>query len=160
MDSQESFQQHSSKASILQCLAFFIVQLSHPHMTTGKAIALTVSTFVRKMMSLLFNTWSRFIIAFLLKNLRLLISYICVCICVCAMPLQLWLTLCSLWTVAHQPPLSMKFPRQEYWSRLPCSPPGDPPDAGLNVHHLHLLHWQEGSFTWEAYIYTYICVYI
>ena len=124
-------------------------------MTTGKTIALTVSTFVRKMMSLLFSTWSRFIIPFPLKNMCLLISYICVCICVCAMPLQLWLTLCNLWTVAHQHPLSMKFPRQEYWSRLPCSPPGDLPDAGLNVHCLYLLHWQEGSFTWEAYIYTY-----
>ena len=49
-------QHHSSKASILQCSAFFIVQLSHPHMTTGKTIALTIWTFVSKVMSLLFNT--------------------------------------------------------------------------------------------------------
>ena len=58
-------QHHSSKASILQLLAFFIVQLSHPYMTIGKTIALTRQTFVGKVMSLLFNTLSRFVIAFL-----------------------------------------------------------------------------------------------
>ena len=58
-------QHHSSKASILQCLAFFIVQLSHPYMTTGKIIALTRWTFAGKIMSLLFNTQSMFVIAFL-----------------------------------------------------------------------------------------------
>ena len=58
-------QHHSSKASILQCLAFFTVQLSHPHMTTGKTIALTRWTFVGKVMSLLFNMLSRLVIAFL-----------------------------------------------------------------------------------------------
>ena len=58
-------QHHSSKASILQCSAFFIVQLSHPYMTTGKTIALTRWTFVGKVVSLLFNTLSRLIIAFL-----------------------------------------------------------------------------------------------
>ena len=57
-------QHHSSKASILWCSAFFIVQLSHPYMTTGKIIALTRRTFVGKVMSLLFNTLSRFVIAF------------------------------------------------------------------------------------------------
>ena len=56
---------HSSKASILWCSAFFIVQLSHPYMTTGKAIALTRQTFVGKVMSLLFNTLSRLVTAFL-----------------------------------------------------------------------------------------------
>ena len=56
-------QHHSSKASILQCSAFFIVQLSYPYMTTGKTIALTRQTFVGKVMSLLFNTMSRFFIA-------------------------------------------------------------------------------------------------
>ena len=55
------FQQHSSKASILRCSAFFIVQLSHPCMTTGKTIALTRWTFVGKVMSLLFNMLSRLI---------------------------------------------------------------------------------------------------
>ena len=57
-------QHHNSKASILQCSAFFIVQLSHPYMTTGKAIALTRWTLVGKVMSLLFNTLSRLVIAF------------------------------------------------------------------------------------------------
>ena len=61
-------QHHSSKASILQCSAFFIVQLSHPYMTTGKTIALTRGTFVGKVMSLLFNTLSRFVIAFLPRS--------------------------------------------------------------------------------------------
>ena len=58
-------QQHSSKASILQCSAYFMVQLSHPYMTTGKTIALTRWTFVGKVMSLLFNKLPRFVIAFL-----------------------------------------------------------------------------------------------
>ena len=58
------FQHHNSKASILWCSAFFIVQLSHPHMTTGKTIALTRWTFVGKVMSLLFNILSRLIITF------------------------------------------------------------------------------------------------
>ena len=58
-------QHHSSKASILQCSAFFIVQLSHPYMTTGKTIALTRQTFVGKIMSLLFNMLSRLVITFL-----------------------------------------------------------------------------------------------
>ena len=57
-------QHHSSKASILWCLAFFIVQLSHPYMTTGKTIALTRQTFVGKVMSLLLNMLSRLVIAF------------------------------------------------------------------------------------------------
>ena len=61
-------QHHSSKASILQCLAFFIIQLSHPYMTTGKTIALTRRDFVGKVMSLLFNMLSRFIIAFLPRS--------------------------------------------------------------------------------------------
>ena len=67
-------QHHSSKASILQLSAFFIVQLSHPYMTTGKAIALTSWTFVSKVMSLLFNMLSRFVIAFLPRSKHLLIS--------------------------------------------------------------------------------------
>ena len=61
-------QHHNSKASILQCSAFFIVQLSHPYMTTGKTIALTRQTFVGKVMSLLFNMLSRFVIAFLPRS--------------------------------------------------------------------------------------------
>ena len=68
-------QHHTSKASILQCSAFFIVQLSHPYMTTGKTIALTRRTFVSKVMSLLFNMLSRLITAFLPRSKHLLISY-------------------------------------------------------------------------------------
>ena len=67
-------QHHSSKASILQCSAFFTVQLSHPYMTTGKIIALTRWTFVGKVISLLFNVLSRSVITFLPRNKRLLIS--------------------------------------------------------------------------------------
>ena len=69
-------QHHSSKASILQCSAFFIIQLSHLHMTTGKTIALTRWTFVGKVMSLLFNMLSRLIITFLPRSKRLLISWL------------------------------------------------------------------------------------
>ena len=61
-------QHHSSKASILQRSAFFTVQFSHPYMTTGKTIALTRQTLVRKVMSLLFNMLSRLVIAFLLRR--------------------------------------------------------------------------------------------
>ena len=67
-------QHHSSKASILQCSAFFIVQLSHPYMTTGKTIPLTRWTFVDKVMSLLFNMLSRLAITFLPRSKSLLIS--------------------------------------------------------------------------------------
>ena len=62
-------QHHSSKASILRCSAFFIVQLSHPYMTTGKTIALTRRTFVGKVMSLLFNMLSRVVITFLPRSI-------------------------------------------------------------------------------------------
>ena len=67
-------QHHNSKASILWCSAFFMVQLSHPYMTTGKNGALTRWTFVGKIMSLLFNMLSRLVIAFLPRSKRLLIS--------------------------------------------------------------------------------------
>ena len=69
-------QHNSSKASILQSSTFFIVQLSHPYMTTGKTIALTRWTFVGKVMSLLFNMLSRLIITFLPRSKRLLISWL------------------------------------------------------------------------------------
>ena len=69
-------QHHSSKASILQCSAFFMVQLSHPYMTTGKTIALTRRSFVGKEMSLLFNMLSRLVITFLPRNKCLLISWL------------------------------------------------------------------------------------
>ena len=70
------FHHHSSKVSILQCSAFFIVQLSHPHMTTGKTIVLTRQTFVGKVTSLLFNMLSMLVIAFLPRSKRLLISWL------------------------------------------------------------------------------------
>ena len=69
-------EQHSSKASILRCSAFFTVQLSHPYMTTGKTIALTRWTFVGQVMSLLFNMLSRLVTTFLPRSKRLLISWL------------------------------------------------------------------------------------
>ena len=69
-------QHHSSKASILRCSAFFIVQLSHPYMTTGKTVALNRWNFVCKVISLLFNMLSRLVIAFLPRSKRLLISWL------------------------------------------------------------------------------------
>ena len=69
-------QHHSSKASNLRCSAFFMVWLSHPHVTTGKTITLTRQTFVGKVMSLLFNMLSRFVIAFLPRSMPLLISWL------------------------------------------------------------------------------------
>ena len=69
-------QHHSSKASILQCLAFFTVQLSHPYMTTGKTIALTRQIFVGKIMSLLSNMLSKLVITFLPRRKRFLISWV------------------------------------------------------------------------------------
>ena len=68
-------QHHSSKASFLQHSAFFIVQLTHPYLITGKTIALTIQTFVSKVMFLLFNMLSRFVIAFLPRSKGLLISW-------------------------------------------------------------------------------------
>ena len=69
-------QHHSSKASILQCSAFFTVQLSHPYMTAGETIALTRQTFVGKVMSVLFNMLSRLVITFLPRKKHLLISWL------------------------------------------------------------------------------------
>ena len=69
-------QHHSLKASVLQCSAFFIVQLSHPYMTTRKTIALTIQIFLSKLMSLLINTLSRFVITLLPRSKHLLISWL------------------------------------------------------------------------------------
>ena len=74
-------QHHNSKASILQRSAFFMAQLSHPYMTTGKTIALTRWTFVGKVMSLLFNILSRLVIAFLPRSKCLLVSWLQSTIC-------------------------------------------------------------------------------
>ena len=70
------FQHHNSKSSILRCSAFFTVQLSHPHMTTGKTIVLTRWTFVSKVTSMLFNMLSRLVIAFLPRSKCILISWL------------------------------------------------------------------------------------
>ena len=75
-DSQSLLHHLSSKASILQCSAFFLVQISCPYMTTGKTIALTRQTFVSKVMSLLFNMLSRLVIGFLPRSKHLLISWL------------------------------------------------------------------------------------
>ena len=69
-------QLHSLKASVLQCSSFFMVQLSHPYMTTGKTVALTIRTFVSQVMSLLCNMLSRFFITFLPRSKCLLISWL------------------------------------------------------------------------------------
>ena len=69
-------QHHSSKASVLRCSAFFMVQLSHPYMTTGRTIALTIWTFVCKVISLLLNTLFGFFIALFPRSKRLLISWL------------------------------------------------------------------------------------
>ena len=75
-DSKSLLQHHDSKASVLWHSPFFMVQLSHLYMTTGKTVALTIWTFFGKMMSLHFNTLSRFVIAFLPRSKRLLISWL------------------------------------------------------------------------------------
>ena len=93
-------QQHNSKASILQCSAFFMVQISHPYMTTGKIIALTIRTFVSKVMSLLSNTLSRFDMAFLLRSKHLLISRLHVVLARCKsqiLPTLMRKQLCREW---------------------------------------------------------------
>ena len=72
----KSLLQHNSKASVLQCLSFFIVQLSHPYVTPGKTVALSRRTFVGKVMSLLFNMLSRLVTTFLPRTKRLLISWL------------------------------------------------------------------------------------
>ena len=76
MDSQESSPTPQSKASVLLRLAFFMVQLSHPYMTTGKTITLTRWTFVSKVISVLFNMLSRFVIAFIPRSKHLLVYMI------------------------------------------------------------------------------------
>ena len=67
------------------------------------------------------------------------------CVCMLSHISQVWL-FATLWTMAHQAPSSMGFSRQEYWSGLPCPPPGDLPDPGIEPISLCLLHWQAGFF--------------
>ena len=105
-------QHWSLKALILLHLVFFVVQLSHPYMTTGQTIALTIWSFVSKVMSLLFK------------------------LCLGLSVTQSYQTLCNPWTVASQAPLSMECSRQEYWSGMPFTSPGYLPDLpGLGFLH-------------------------
>ena len=113
----KSLQHQSSKASVLWHSSFFIVQLSHPYLTTGKTIDLTRWTFVGKVMSLLFNMLSRLVVTFLPRSK--VKSFSCV---------RLFVT---PWTVAYQAPWSVGFSRQEYWSGLPFPFPGDLPNPGI-----------------------------
>ena len=109
-------QHHSSKASILWCSGFFIVQLSHPYMTTGKTIALTRWTFGGKVMFLFFNVLSRFVIAFLPTSKRLLVS---------------WLQ--SLFTVISEP-------KKIVCHRFHCFPIYLPWSDGTGYHDLSILN--------------------
>ena len=109
-----SLQHHSSKASILQCSAFFMVQLSHLYLTTGKMMVLTRQTFVGKVMSLLFNMLSRFVIAFLPRSKHLLIS---------------WLQSPS--AVILEPP------KNKVWRCFHCFPIYFPWSDGTRCHDLH-----------------------
>ena len=112
-------QHHSSKASISQHSAFFVVQLSHPYMTTGKTIALTRQTFVGKVMSLFFNMLFGFVIAFLPRSYHLLISWLQSPSARFSVQFSSVRSLSrvrffvTLWTAAHQAPQSMGFSRQE-----------------------------------------------
>ena len=115
---------HNSQASVLGCSAFFVIQFSHPYITTRKTIALALQT---KMISLLFNMLSRFFMAFLPRSNHLLINHTCAVLCVTA---QSCLTLCDPMD-RSQAPLSMGFSRQQYWSGLPCPPPGDLFNPGI-----------------------------
>ena len=110
------FQQHSSKASILRGSAFFIVQLSHPHMTTGKTIALTRQTFVGKVMSLLLNMLSRLVIPFLPRSKCLLISRLQ---SPSAVILEMILQT-SKWSLTLFPLFPHLFP-MKWWDQMPWS---------------------------------------
>ena len=117
-------QHHSSKASDLQCSAFFIVQLSHPYMTTGKTIALTRQTIVGKVMSLLLNMLSRLVITFLPRSKHLFISWLQSPSAVILSEsesevVQLCPTLSDPMDYSPPGPPSMGFSRQEYWSGVP-----------------------------------------
>ena len=102
-------QYHSSKASILWCSAFFMVQLSHPYMTTGKTITLTRQSFVAKIMSLLFNMLSRLVITFLPRSKHLLISWLQSPSAVILEPKKLSL------------PLFPHLFAMKWWDWMPCS---------------------------------------
>ena len=131
-----------------------MIQLSHPYMTIGKAIALTRWTFVDKVMSLLYNMLSRLVITFLPRSKRLLISWLqspsvttyamCMYVhthinilyretCVLAQLFRGSCLFTSPWIVVRQAPLFMRFSRQGHWSRLPIPSPGDLPNPGIET---------------------------
>ena len=122
-------QHHSSKVSILQCSAFFMVQLSHPYVTTRKTIALTRWTFVSKVMSHIFNMLSSLVITFLPRSKSVMSD-----------------SFVTPWTVAHQAPLSTEFSRQEHWGGLPLPIP-DLPEPSFQPTSLRLLHWPADSLS-------------
>ena len=122
-------QHHSSKTSILWHSAFFIVQLSHPYLTTGKTIALTRWTFVSKVMSHIFNMLSSLVITFLPRSKSVMSD-----------------SFVTPWTVAHQAPLSTEFSRQEHWGGLPLPIP-DLPEPSFQPTSLRLLHWPADSLS-------------
>ena len=153
----KSLQQRIAKTSILQPSAFFMVQLSHPYMTTGKITVLTIQTFVREVISLLFNTLFRFVIGILPRSKHLLISwlqsqsavilesrkkkpvtdfFVSPSICHEMMgsevkSLSRVRLFATPWTVAYQAPPSLGFSWQEYWSGLPFPSPGDLPNPEI-----------------------------
>ena len=99
---------HSSKASVLQCSAFFMVQLSYPYMTTGKNIALIIQTFFSKVMCLLFNMLSRFVIAFLQKSKCLFAGD-------CPWRVKSWELLGVMQSLRHVPKLPVQPPWRVYY---------------------------------------------
>ena len=121
----KSLLQHpSSKAPILRCSAFFILQLSHPYMTTGKTIALTKWTFAGKVMSLLFNMLSRLVITFLPRSKRV---FVCLFVCFNFMAA---ITICS----------DFGAPKDEVWHCFHCFPIYFPWSDGTRCHDLRFLN--------------------
>ena len=114
-----------------------MVQLSHPYLTTGKTIALTIWIFVTKVLSLFFNMLSRFVIAFLPRSKHLLISWLqllsIVILKVKVTVTQSCPTLCNPRDCSLSGSSSMEFSRQEYWCGLPCPPPGDLLNPGIKT---------------------------
>ena len=157
-------QQHSSKASILQCSAFFIVQLSHTFMTTWKTIALTRWTFVGRVMSLFFNMLSRLVITFLPRSKHLLISWLqspstmilahkiiksvnvsTVSPCICCEVMGLDAMILAFWMLSFKPTFSLSsftFIKKLFSSLL----------SPIGWCHLHL--WGYWHFSWQSFFFS------
>ena len=121
-------QHHSSKASILQRSAFFMVQLTHPYMTTGKTITLTIWTFVGRVMSLLFNMLSKLIIAFLPRSRCLLISWLQSLSAVILEPKKIKSVTVSTFPLSYQRYISIQLQYFKLFKRFKsfCRPSSDP----------------------------------